>query len=55
MSILSKKVYDEALMEIALGMTIDPENADLKTLEEDIVKAQADAEIAELEVSTRNN
>ena len=47
---LTKKVYDEALMEIALGMTIDPENADLKTLEEDIVKAQADAEIAELEV-----
>jgi len=48
---LSKKVYDEALMEIALGMTIDPENADLKTLEEDIVKAQADAEIAELEIT----
>jgi len=48
---LSKKVYDEALMEIALGMTIDPENADLKTLEEDIVKTQADAEIAELEVT----
>ncbi len=48
---LAKKVYDEALMEIALGMTIDPENADLKTLEEDIVKAQADAEIAELEVT----
>jgi tetratricopeptide (TPR) repeat protein len=48
---LAKKVYDEALMEIALGMTIDPENSDLKTLEEDIVKAQADAEIAELEVT----
>ena len=48
---LAKKVYDEALMEIALGMTIDPENADLKTLEEDIVKAQADAEIAELEIT----
>ena len=48
---LAKKVYDEALMEIALGMTIDLENADLKTLEEDIVKAQADAEIAELEVA----
>jgi tetratricopeptide (TPR) repeat protein len=46
---LAKKVYDEALMEIALGMTIDPENTDLKILEEDIVKAQADAEIAELE------
>ena len=48
---LDKNVYDEALMEIALGMTIDPENADLKTLEEDIIKAQADAEIAELEVT----
>ena len=46
---LAKKVYDEALMEIAMGMTIDPENSDLKTLEEDIVKAQADAEIAEVE------
>ncbi|RPI05554.1 MAG: hypothetical protein EHM64_06120 [Ignavibacteriae bacterium] len=45
---LAKKVYDEALMEIAMGMTIDPENADLKALEEDIIKAQADAEIAEL-------
>ena len=48
---LAKKVYDEALMEIALGMTIDPENADLKALEEDIVKAQADAEIAEVEAA----
>ena len=48
---LAKKVYDEALMEIALGMTIDPENVELKTLEEDIVKAQADAEIAELEAT----
>jgi tRNA U54 and U55 pseudouridine synthase Pus10 len=38
-------------MEIALGMTNDPENADLKALEEEIVKAQADAEIAEMEVS----
>jgi len=46
---LAKKVYDEALMEIALGMTIDPENSDLKTLEEDIVKALAEAEIAEVE------
>jgi tetratricopeptide (TPR) repeat protein len=55
---LAKQVYDEALMEIALGMTIDPENVDLKTLEEDIVKAQADAEITELEVtqgSTESN
>jgi tetratricopeptide (TPR) repeat protein len=48
---LGKKVYDEALMEIALGITIDPENAELKALEEDIVKTQADAEIAELEVT----
>ncbi len=48
---LAKKVYDEALMEIALGMTIDPENADLKTLEEDIMKAQADAEITEIEAT----
>ena len=46
---LAKKVYDEALMEIALGMNFDPENVELKTLEDEIIKAQADAEIAELE------
>ena len=50
---LAKNVYDEALMEIALGMTIDRENAELKALEEEIVKTQADAEIAELEASPR--
>jgi hypothetical protein len=52
---LAKKVYDEALMEIALGMTIDPENTDLVTLEEDIVKAQADAEISEGEAPQGSN
>ncbi len=46
---LTNKVYDEALMEIAMGLVIDPENADLKALEEEIIKAQADAEIAEEE------
>jgi tetratricopeptide (TPR) repeat protein len=54
---LTNKVYDEALMEVAMGMTIDPDNADLKALEEDIVKAQADAEIeaAELEGAAESN
>ena len=44
-------------MEVAMGMTIDPDNADLKALEEDIVKAQADAEIeaAELEGAAESN
>jgi tetratricopeptide (TPR) repeat protein len=46
---LSNKVYDEALMEVALGLTIDPDSESLKTLEEDIIKAQADAEIGSLE------
>ncbi len=46
---LTNKVYDEALMEIAMGLVIDPENADLKALEEEIIKSQADAEIAEEE------
>ena len=32
-------------------MTIDPDNADLKTLEEDIVKAQAEEELGALEES----
>jgi tetratricopeptide (TPR) repeat protein len=52
---LAKKVYDEALMEVALGMTIDSENAELKALEEDIIKAQADAEISELEAAQVTN
>ena len=42
-------------MEIALGMTIDPEHAELKALEEEIVKAQADAEITELETTHSAN
>jgi tetratricopeptide (TPR) repeat protein len=52
---LTNKVYDEALMEIAMGMGIDPENADLKALEEDIIKAQADAEIEEAEVEEESD
>jgi hypothetical protein len=42
-------------MEVALGMTIDSENAELKALEEDIIKAQADAEISELEAAQVTN
>lgn len=44
---LTNKVYDEALVEIALGLTIDPKNADLIALEEEVMKTQAEAEIAE--------
>lgn len=42
---LANKVFDEALMEVSLGFTIDPENKDLKALEEKIVKSQAEAEL----------
>lgn len=50
---LTKKVYDEALMEIALGLTIDPQNKDLTTLEEEVIKAQAEADVAEGEQSAK--
>jgi len=48
---LTNQVFDEALMEIALGMTIDPDSMDLKALEEDIIKAQVDAELDEVELA----
>lgn len=46
---LTNKVHDEALMEIALGLAIDPENKDLAALEQEVMKAQAEAESAESE------
>jgi hypothetical protein len=46
---LAKKVYDEALVEVALGLSIDPEFKDLKDLEEQIIKAQAEAELDQIE------
>lgn len=46
---LAKKVFDEALVEVAVGLSIDPESKDLKDLEEQIIKAQADAEIEQTE------
>jgi tetratricopeptide (TPR) repeat protein len=48
---LSKKVYDDALVEVALGLSIDPEYKDLKELEEQIIKAQAEGEIEQPEAS----
>lgn len=42
--LFKEKVYDEALIEIAMGMTVDPENEDLKALEEQILTAQAQEE-----------
>jgi tetratricopeptide (TPR) repeat protein len=44
---LTNKVYDEALMEIALGLAIDPKNSDLIALEEEVMKGQAETELAE--------
>jgi hypothetical protein len=46
---MAKKVFDEALMEIALGLTLEPGNQDLTALEEEVLKAQADSEAAEAE------
>lgn len=40
----AKKIYDDAMVEIALGYTIDPENENLKTLEEQILLAQTEPE-----------
>jgi hypothetical protein len=40
----AKKVYEEALMEIALGLTLDPGNPDLTALEEEVIKSQAESE-----------
>jgi tetratricopeptide (TPR) repeat protein len=52
---LTNKVYDEALMEIALGLTVDPKNADLAALEEEVMKAQANAEIVENELAAKSS
>jgi tetratricopeptide (TPR) repeat protein len=52
---LTNKVYDEALMEIALGLTIDPQNSDLAALEAEVVKAQAEAETAESELAAKSS
>jgi tetratricopeptide (TPR) repeat protein len=51
---LTNKVYDEALMEIALGLTIDPKNSDLVALEEEVMKSQAEAELAESELAAKS-
>jgi len=51
---LTNKVYDEALMEIALGLSIDPKNSDLVALEEEVIKAQVDAELAESELVAKS-
>jgi trichohyalin len=51
---LTNKVYDEALMEIALGLSIDPKNSDLAALEEEVIKAQTDAELAENELAAKS-
>ncbi|MBP8975189.1 MAG: hypothetical protein KBG83_00585 [Bacteroidetes bacterium] len=47
--LLKEKVYDEALIEIAMGLTADPNNEDLKDLEEQVVAAQAQDETAKEE------
>ena len=41
---IANKVYDDAMVEIALGYTIDPENENLKALEEQILLAQTEPE-----------
>jgi tetratricopeptide (TPR) repeat protein len=46
---LTKKVFDEALMEVALGLTLDPGNSELTALEEEVLKAQTDSDAAEEE------
>ena len=46
---LTNKVYDEALMEITLGLTIDPKNQDLIAIEEEITKAQVEIELSQTE------
>jgi len=51
---LTNKVYDEALMEIALGLTIDPKNSDLIALEEEVMKAQANAELGESDLAAKS-
>jgi tetratricopeptide (TPR) repeat protein len=41
---VANKIYDEAMVEIAMGLTIDPENETLKELEEQIVLSQTEAD-----------
>jgi hypothetical protein len=42
----ANKVYDDAMIEISLGFTIDPEDENLKVLEEQILLAQQEPEQA---------
>jgi tetratricopeptide (TPR) repeat protein len=51
---LTNKVYDEALMEIALGLEIDPKNSDLIALEEEVMKVQAEMELAESDLAVKS-
>jgi predicted esterase YcpF (UPF0227 family) len=41
-------------MEIALGLSIDPNNSNLIALEEEVIKTQADAELAENELTAKS-
>jgi predicted esterase YcpF (UPF0227 family) len=41
-------------MEIALGLTIDPKNSNLIALEEEVMKAQAEVELAENELAAKS-
>jgi hypothetical protein len=50
----ANKVYDEALMEIALGLTVDPKSSDLIALEETVMKAQAEVELAESNLAAKS-
>jgi hypothetical protein len=42
--LFANQVYDDAMIEIALGFNIDPENENLKALEEQILLAQVEPE-----------
>jgi tetratricopeptide (TPR) repeat protein len=42
----ANKVYDDAMVEVAMGFTIDPDDENLKALEEQILLAQTEPEAA---------
>ncbi|MCX7983514.1 MAG: hypothetical protein N3A63_01235 [Bacteroidetes bacterium] len=50
--LFKEKVYDEALIEIAMGYAVDPENEELKALEEQIIAAQSHEELKEEQESS---
>ncbi len=50
--LFKEKVYDEALIEIAMGLTIEPDNEELKALEEQILAAQAQDETTKDEIES---